>query len=238
MASIPMSFSIEELSKSSRVQTPIKSESVLYDLYQTPSVNQHSNYKFSTSLMSIEQHIQKKRKRSLVDSEDNISSPESRNSSSSSSYSDDSENHEQPTKKARTIFTNSQVFELERYYSICKYLAIEDRQVLSKRLKVCEVQIKWWFQNRRMKEKRQIKSFGYNESTELSKFVSVGRPNANIQSSMNQPSHQHGLHQNYSPLPPMFNPYMFGYGCLSPVMNPVQQYYNGLSPQPVQQYRL
>ena len=238
MASIPMSFSIEELSKSSRVKQPLKSESAFYDLYYTPSVNQHSNYNFSTSSMTVEQHIQKKRKRSLLDSEDHISSPESRHSSSPSSNSDDSENHEQPSKKTRTIFTNSQVFELERYYSTCKYLAIEDRQVLSKRLKVSEVQIKWWFQNRRMKEKRQIKSFGYNDSTELSKFVSVGRPNTDLQSSMNQPSHQHGLHQNYSALPPMFNPYMFGYGCLSPVVNPVQQYYNGLSPQPVQQYRL
>ncbi|CAC5360601.1 unnamed protein product [Mytilus coruscus] len=226
MASIPMSFSIEELSKSSRVQQPLKSESVFYDFYQTPLVNQQSNN-------------QKKRKRSTDDSEDNISSPESKHCSSPSFNSDDSDNNDQPKKKARTIFTNSQVFELERYYSTHKYLAIEDRPVLAKRLKLSQVQIKWWFQNRRMKEKRQIKNLSYNDSIELSKFAGVGRPLPELQSSICQPSQLHGLHQNYSALP-MFNPYLYGYGSLSSVMNPgyVQQYYNGLSPQPVKQYRL
>ncbi|CAC5360602.1 unnamed protein product [Mytilus coruscus] len=240
MASIPVSFSIEELSKSSKAQQSLKSKRLLYDFYMTLPVNQHSNNQLSTSSTAIDLHIQKKRKRSTDDSEDNISSPESRHCSSPSFNSDDSENNNQPTKKARTIFTNSQVFELERYYSTHKYLAIEDRSVLAKRLKLSQVQIKWWFQNRRMKEKRQIKNFSYNDSTELSKFVGVGRPLPELQSSICHPSQLHGLHQNYSALPPMFNPYLYGYGSLSPVMNPgyVQQYYNGLSPQPVQQYRL
>ncbi|CAG2219693.1 unnamed protein product [Mytilus edulis] len=241
MAFIPESFSIEELSKSSQAQQSIKSKTALYEFYLTLKGLQPQINDFSTSSTANDLPIQRKRKRSTTDdSEDNISSPESKHCSSSRFTSDDSENNNQPTKKARTIYTNSQVFELERYYSTHKYLAIEDRPVLAKRLKLSQVQIKWWFQNRRMKEKRQIKSFGYNDLTELSKFVSVGRPIPDLQSSMSQPSQLHGFHQNYSALPSMFNPYMYEYGSLSPVMNPgyVHQYYNGLSPKPVQQYRL
>jgi hypothetical protein len=51
----------------------------------------------------------------------------------------------------------NQVTELEACYSNSKYLPIEERAGLSNRLKLSEQQIKTWFQNRRMKEKRQHK---------------------------------------------------------------------------------
>ncbi|VDI43657.1 Hypothetical predicted protein, partial [Mytilus galloprovincialis] len=97
---------------------------------------------------------------------------------SSGSCSDDSETSSiQPQKKkARPTFTNAQLLELERYYSNSKNLQIEDRQVLAKKLKLSQRRVKWWFQNRRMKEKRNIKSTSYNSPYDLTLFVGVSKP--------------------------------------------------------------
>ncbi|WAR22187.1 VEX1-like protein [Mya arenaria] len=58
-------------------------------------------------------------------------------------------------KKARTAFTSEQLQALERQFRSRKYLTASDRTQLAKKLKLREQQVKTWFQNRRMKEKRQ-----------------------------------------------------------------------------------
>uniref|UniRef100_A0A0K0FG43 Homeobox protein ceh-9 (inferred by orthology to a C. elegans protein) n=1 Tax=Strongyloides venezuelensis TaxID=75913 RepID=A0A0K0FG43_STRVS len=58
-------------------------------------------------------------------------------------------------KKARTTFSNYQVFELERYFQLKKYLTSSERLGLAEKLRLSETQIKIWFQNRRTKWKKQ-----------------------------------------------------------------------------------
>ncbi|XP_045191126.2 homeobox protein vex1-like [Mercenaria mercenaria] len=58
-------------------------------------------------------------------------------------------------KKARTAFNGEQLKELEKRYKSQKYLTASDRTNIARSLKLREQQVKTWFQNRRMKEKRQ-----------------------------------------------------------------------------------
>ncbi|KAK6174359.1 hypothetical protein SNE40_017653 [Patella caerulea] len=58
-------------------------------------------------------------------------------------------------KKARTAFSNDQIHKLEKRFQEQKYLAASERTELAEKLKLSDQQVKTWFQNRRMKEKRQ-----------------------------------------------------------------------------------
>ena len=58
-------------------------------------------------------------------------------------------------KKPRTTFTDMQIFQLERTFETQKYLSSVDRHRLADMLNLTDTQVKTWFQNRRMKFKRQ-----------------------------------------------------------------------------------
>lgn len=59
-------------------------------------------------------------------------------------------------KKARTAFSREQVMELEKKFQEKKYLSSSERGELAEKLKLSDMQVKTWFQNRRMKLKRQV----------------------------------------------------------------------------------
>ncbi|XP_032551092.1 homeobox protein VENTX [Chiroxiphia lanceolata] len=59
-------------------------------------------------------------------------------------------------RRARTAFTSEQVCRLEKTFQRQKYLGATERRKLAAALQLSEIQIKTWFQNRRMKLKRQI----------------------------------------------------------------------------------
>ncbi|NXF91324.1 VENT1 protein, partial [Eubucco bourcierii] len=59
-------------------------------------------------------------------------------------------------RRTRTAFTSEQVCRLEKTFQRQKYLGGSERRKLAASLHLSEVQIKTWFQNRRMKLKRQI----------------------------------------------------------------------------------
>ncbi|NWR33030.1 VENT1 protein, partial [Tachuris rubrigastra] len=59
-------------------------------------------------------------------------------------------------RRARTAFTSEQVCRLEKTFQRQKYLGATERRKLAAGLQLSEIQIKTWFQNRRMKLKRQI----------------------------------------------------------------------------------
>ncbi len=58
-------------------------------------------------------------------------------------------------RKPRVLFSQAQVYELERRFKQQKYLSAPERDHLASVLKLTSTQVKIWFQNRRYKCKRQ-----------------------------------------------------------------------------------
>merc|ERR1719361_1328886 len=68
-------------------------------------------------------------------------------------------------RKARTAFSDGQLQLLESAFEQHKYLSVEERGTLARRLGLSDTQVKTWFQNRRTKWKRQT-SLGLEMMTE------------------------------------------------------------------------
>lgn len=69
---------------------------------------------------------------------------------------DKSSNGDTAKKKTRTVFSRSQVFQLESAFDAKRYLSSAERACLASSLHLSETQVKTWFQNRRNKWKRQL----------------------------------------------------------------------------------
>ncbi|NXD71733.1 VNT1B protein, partial [Eolophus roseicapillus] len=59
-------------------------------------------------------------------------------------------------RRSRTAFSAEQVSTLESSFQRQRYLGAAERRKLAGKMRLSEVQIKTWFQNRRMKLKRQL----------------------------------------------------------------------------------
>nr|ACH89435.1 NK-like homeobox protein 4b [Capitella teleta] len=71
---------------------------------------------------------------------------------------DDAECHllrQRTKRKPRVLFSQAQVYELERRFKQQRYLSAPEREQLASMLKLTSQQVKIWFQNRRYKMKRQ-----------------------------------------------------------------------------------
>ncbi|KAM8738328.1 ventral expressed homeobox [Acanthopagrus schlegelii] len=77
-------------------------------------------------------------------------------SGSESEVGDDSEGEGGQQRRLRTKFTSEQVGRLEGTFSKHKYLGAVQRRKIAEKLSLSETQVKTWFQNRRMKLKREV----------------------------------------------------------------------------------
>ncbi|XP_063400096.1 homeobox protein vent1-like [Mytilus trossulus] len=264
---VKMSFSIDELAKSSRVNsldhtkhvgsiyakfqsivrfqqenTPVKLQATVQPMTSTPISLPLAN-------SNIERQLKRKRENdSIYSADSSLESSETKSTDSLSSISDDTtEIQDKPSKKARCMFTSKQITELEQCFLTNRFLPIEDRPILAKRLKLSQQQVKTWFQNRRMKEKRLQK---LGTTTEWQKMA---QGTQFISKTAQFPPHETGCQPHTlpgyfqhqypgSPLTQIYDPMslMYGYGLMSPVMHPEysRQVYNGLSPQPIDQHRM
>ena len=260
---VKMSFNIADLAKSSRNTSSVQSEAVVYNVncYQTnvngnactpeklqAQVAPMTSTPLSITVIPSSERLLKRKQ------EDESSYPDDSSSESSDTKSDNSissacsneSGSDEPKKKSRCLFTSTQVKELEKRYKVNRYLPIEERSVLAKRLGLSQQQVKTWFQNRRMKAKRQQKTVTPTASQKCEtgtsdQFVAFGSqcpPSYHLTQFSGFYNHQ----LTGTPITQMFDPasIMCGYGPVSPIIyagyNP--QFYNGLSPQPTEQYRM
>ncbi|XP_033882745.1 homeobox protein vent1-like [Acipenser ruthenus] len=74
----------------------------------------------------------------------------------SSPKGDDVENEPSVNRRMRTKFTSDQIHKLEKNFSKHKYSGVSERLKVAAKLNLSETQVKTWFQNRRMKLKREV----------------------------------------------------------------------------------
>ncbi|XP_060110133.1 homeobox protein Nkx-2.4 [Heteronotia binoei] len=65
--------------------------------------------------------------------------------------------HAAPRRKRRVLFSQAQVYELERRFRQQRYLSAPEREHLASLIHLTPTQVKIWFQNHRYKMKRQAK---------------------------------------------------------------------------------
>ncbi|CAH1773472.1 unnamed protein product [Owenia fusiformis] len=82
-------------------------------------------------------------------------------------YDDDDAKVDSKSRRKRTAFSSEQLMELENEFQYKKYLSLQERCHLAKTLKLSEVQVKIWFQNRRAKWKRVKAGSSQNRAPSL-----------------------------------------------------------------------
>jgi len=119
-------------------------------------------------------------------------------------------------RKPRTIFSASQLNELEERFKYQKYLSTTERSCLAYSLGLTEEQIKVWFQNRRSKWKKGDKPAGQDDDnqSQLSESPNSGDEHQNnmmLQSNQHPPHHHemqphHQMEQHHHEMMPSVVP--------------------------------
>ncbi|KAK6174506.1 hypothetical protein SNE40_017770 [Patella caerulea] len=120
---------------------------------------------------------------------------------------DDDEKRKQRKKKTRTVFSRSQVFQLESTFDMKRYLSSSERAGLAASLHLTETQVKIWFQNRRNKWKRQLAA--EMEAANMSQRAShrmVRVPVLYHDSNFSANHRSESIHRGSPPLPNQMSP--------------------------------
>jgi len=126
----PSSFGIDNILTGINTTTPTQLQS-------------HNHYGNGCDMTSLPSMILRKIDNSTERKRESVSSA------------DDDDDSFRKKKKPRTAFSREQVGELEKKFTEKKYLSSAERGELAEKLKLSDMQVKTWFQNRRMKYKRQ-----------------------------------------------------------------------------------
>ncbi|KAI0242100.1 hypothetical protein LSAT2_014898 [Lamellibrachia satsuma] len=126
---------------------------------------------------------------------------------------DESECHllrQRTKRRPRVLFSQAQIYELERRFTQQRYLSAPDREQLASVLKLTSQQVKIWFQNRRYKMKRQSQ----DKSLEYAAFHSPRRVAVPVLVRDGKPcmANNSASFASYAPVPPFnVNPFATAY---------------------------
>ncbi|CAF0949169.1 unnamed protein product [Adineta steineri] len=165
----PLPFSIDDILKYEKSKTSIYS-TIIPRSYQLPSLIPSSYLSFATSNKhSCSEHRSTSCNSSLHNC--HLSALQL-----NSTYPNmDTFIHHRRCRRTRTVFSDAQLLGLEKRFETQKYLSTPDRIELADLLHLSQLQVKTWYQNRRMKWKKLVLQQGCKEAPTKPK----GRPKKN-----------------------------------------------------------